>query len=135
MSGRAARARPLAWALILLGTFPIAFLSRPWLLTSAITLCPFRAVTGRPCVFCGLTRAFACATHGEFAQAFGFHPFWWVAALLIGGMGVAFLVTGLTGRELPRLLPLSWRARSWLVVGFIVVGSLVRAFVTDEASL
>ena len=46
-------------------------------------ICIFRIVTGKPCLFCGLTRAFAYASHGDFATASSYHPLWWVFAILI----------------------------------------------------
>ena len=39
-------------------------------------LCPMALVLGMPCPGCGITRAFGCATHGLFAEAFRFHALW-----------------------------------------------------------
>jgi len=52
------------------------------------TFCGFKILLGAPCMGCGLTRAFTCMAHGEFARAVAFHPLapvtflwivvWWV---------------------------------------------------------
>lgn len=63
--------------------FAAAWVALPVVAGSNTTLCAFRIITGKPCVFCGLTRAFAYAAHGDFATASRFHPLWWVFALLI----------------------------------------------------
>jgi hypothetical protein len=36
--------------------------------------CPFRSLTGVPCPFCGLTRAFVAAAHGHVATSLAFNP-------------------------------------------------------------
>jgi len=36
--------------------------------------CPFRAITGIPCPFCGLTRAVVAAVHGHVATSLAFNP-------------------------------------------------------------
>ena len=36
--------------------------------------CLFYHLTGLPCPACGLTRAFVCTAHGQWAQAVGWHP-------------------------------------------------------------
>lgn len=37
--------------------------------------CPVHAATGLPCPGCGMTRALAAATQGEWGAALGLHPF------------------------------------------------------------
>jgi len=36
--------------------------------------CPFRALTGIPCPFCGMTRACVAAVHGHLATSLAFNP-------------------------------------------------------------
>ena len=36
--------------------------------------CPIRFLFGIPCPGCGITRACVCALHGEFIEAFRWHP-------------------------------------------------------------
>ncbi len=36
--------------------------------------CPFRAATGIPCPFCGMTRAVVAAVHGHIATSLAFNP-------------------------------------------------------------
>lgn len=64
----------------------------PMVANSSEPVCLFRIVTGKPCLFCGLTHAFAYASHGEFAMACKYHPLWWVFAILIvAASGVAWM--------------------------------------------
>ena len=37
-------------------------------------ICPFRFLTGIPCMFCGLTNAFHAISLGNFSQAIAIHP-------------------------------------------------------------
>lgn len=73
---------------IVVASLPLTLFATAWTILPAVahstrTICLFRIATGRPCVFCGLTRAFAYAAHGDFAMASAFHPYWWVFVLLI----------------------------------------------------
>ena len=47
--------------------------------------CPFFAMTGVGCPGCGMTRACLALTQGDFAAAWGFHPF----SFLLVGLAVA----------------------------------------------
>ena len=121
-----AQRRDLLWSMGLLGTFPVAFVAKSWIVTTTLIICPFRAITGLPCLFCGLTRAFAYATHGDFAAASESNPLWLLAAVLVAAQGVALLARALgpvAASERRRWRPLESAA----VVAIVVVGSLLRA--------
>lgn len=45
--------------------------------------CLFRAVTGIPCIGCGLSRAWLAALQLDLASAFRYHPMFWSVPLLI----------------------------------------------------
>jgi uncharacterized protein DUF2752 len=123
-----ARQRALLWSLGFLGTFPAAFVAKSWIVTTSLIICPFRAITGLPCLFCGLTRAFAYATHGEFAAATESNPLWWLAALLVAAQGAALLSRALGGRPVATIERRHWRPlESTAVVAIVVGGSLLRA--------
>ncbi|MEJ7893206.1 MAG: DUF2752 domain-containing protein [Solirubrobacteraceae bacterium] len=51
-------------------------------------LCPFQAVTGAPCPFCGATRAFALFGHAD-ARWLDYGAVWIVVALVVVAIGVA----------------------------------------------
>jgi len=51
----------------------ITFLA-PVSLFQNIPLCPLKFWTGIPCPLCGMTRAFASISHGDFIAAVGYHP-------------------------------------------------------------
>lgn len=60
-------------------------------------LCPFQALTGAPCPFCGATRAFALFGHGD-GRWVDYGAVWVAAA-------IALVVIGLAGRRVgPRAL-------------------------------
>lgn len=89
----------LALGIFLVSLFPTAWLIRPYVTSSDVTACAFRIITGRPCPFCGLTRALACALHGEFQAASEYNFLWFLAVLLIAGIGGLSLADGLTGTD------------------------------------
>ena len=110
----------LGW--LLLATFPIAYALQPLIVASTLIICPFRAITGRLCIFCGLSRALAYATHGDFAAATAMHPAWWLMAgvVLVLGMRLAWRPAPFAIRPL----------HSKLLIACVVFGSLLRAAVS-----
>lgn len=130
MSPSTQRARALVWGLSLLAVFPVAFGASPWILTTNHVLCPFRLATGRLCIFGGLTRAFAHATHGEFHQALSYHTLWWIAALAIAAIGITRVVEAVLGRSFIPMHIVRRSTLSWGAVWVVIVGSVVRAFVS-----
>lgn len=63
-----------AWV-VLAGLSAVFALSAWWRPSElpAVTLCPFRALTGYPCPGCGMTRAFCALGHGQWRLAVGFN--------------------------------------------------------------
>lgn len=45
--------------------------------------CPFKFITGISCPGCGMTRAYGCVIHGDFHRAFGYHPLFPIAPILV----------------------------------------------------
>lgn len=45
--------------------------------------CLFRAVTGIPCIGCGLSRAWLAALQLDLASAFRYHPMFWSIPVLV----------------------------------------------------
>jgi hypothetical protein len=67
-------------------------------------ICPFRAVTGRPCPSCGMTRSWSAMGHGRLRDAGGKHlfgPITFAAALAIvaGGEPLAAALLEPKGRS------------------------------------
>jgi hypothetical protein len=94
------RLRRLAVAVCLLGVFPLAHVLAPLILRDAIPLCPFRIATGKPCPLCGLTRAFALATHGRWRDAFAMNPIWPLFAGVIVTLSGLLIVDASTSHRL-----------------------------------
>ena len=72
--------------------------------------CPFRAVTGVPCPFCGLTRAVVAAVHGHVGTSLAFNP-----------AGIVVLVLAAVAVVRPGLL-IRLRAPGWALL--TIVGAL-----------
>ena len=65
---------PFLWRVGLSGSILMLLALLPIPLQAQTSLCGFLWLTGRPCPFCGMTRALACLLKGDFALAMSFHP-------------------------------------------------------------
>ena len=85
------------------------------------------AITGLPCIFCGLTRGLQHLLHGEFARALYYN---WLAFPLLAGALALSLVSAielLLGRNLLSRLPrirLTRASMSGLFAGFVLLWCL-----------
>ncbi len=73
--------------------------------------CPFYALTGHPCPFCGGTRAYAAMWRGDVVAAARYHPLgplFFVATFAVAGYALWGWATG--RRVLVRLAKGQWRA-------------------------
>ena len=113
---------------LLLFLFPAAWILKFFSPGIPVSVCLFKTITGKPCPFCGLTRAFSQALHGEFQKAFDFHPLWWLAVLLILCSIIILLYEGFTGNDRisVRLRPV--QNFSWIFIFFAVITLIVRCF-------
>jgi hypothetical protein len=69
--------------------------------------CPFRALTGWECPFCGGTRLGSALLHGDLAGAFGYNPVVFVSLVLAVIVGALWVVEACGG---PRVRPpQTWR--------------------------
>ena len=91
------RALQVAAGLCLLAAVPIAWAAHDLVVADRFSFCFFRTVTGSPCPFCGLTRAFAHATHRELTLAQAAHPLWPLAAVIVVVAGIMLGCDGLFG--------------------------------------
>ncbi len=82
------------------------------------------AVTGLPCIFCGVTRAMYHLLHGEFARALYYN---WLSYPLLAGAAALYLIHTcelLSARNLLALVPrphLTRRTASALAAGFLLL--------------
>ncbi len=91
--------------------------------TTHVPLCPFRAITGLDCPFCGSLRAVHSLAHLDLADALSHNLLFTLAAPLLVLAWVAWLATSL-GRPLAwrRPLPRGATAAVWaLVIAFGVL--------------
>jgi Protein of unknown function (DUF2752) len=115
---------PLIWRVGISGSILMLLAFLPLPLHPRVSLCGFLWLTGRPCPFCGLTRALACLLKGDFALALNFHPLSPLAltALLIVFLGgPCRMVWGRTGLPVPKASLRFFWAGSLLL--FLVYGS------------
>jgi hypothetical protein len=92
--------------------------------------CAFRALTGLPCVTCGMTTAFAFGVRGEWRQSFVAQPVGLLLFFVVIGMALDSAVALATGRSLRNarlpwqviavvagvLLALAWAYKMWAVL-------------------
>lgn len=108
----------------LLSLFPVAWIIYPFVIVpSQYTVCLFKTVTNKDCPFCGLTRALASAVNGDIHAAMAFHPFWWLAAMVIAITGFVALFDGITGgSNLDSLRDKTKFLDAYIMVALIVFG-------------
>jgi hypothetical protein len=113
----------LATAVSLIAIFPLARALTPLLLRDALPLCPFRCATGKPCPLCGLTRAFAMASHGRWRDALKFNLLWPLFAGVIVLFSVLLVSDACTRRHSARRFGQALSRRwIWILSGLIVFG-------------
>ena len=120
------RIRCLLLAVLLFSLLVIVWLIQPFICETDYTICFFRTVTGKPCVFCGLTRALAYASHGNFDSAFACHKFWWLAALIIIVIASISMVDAVVGTSVLRRLRAICNIPAWFLAGIVIILTLVR---------
>jgi hypothetical protein len=81
----------------------------------AVSFCWFRSMTGLPCPGCGLTRSVFAISGGDFAAAWQFNPFGYLAY----GVLIVMLLLPLLGRVAPKTT--AFIESSWFINTFIVV--------------
>lgn len=117
---KAGRLHLALWAAALPLLLAGLFLYRPRV-HQGPALCAMPLLLGVPCPGCGITRALAHATHGEFADAFRHHALW---PLLLAGLAAVWWHRWLELRRgaPPRwpLRPLAWGGAA-LLAGFWVL--------------
>lgn len=84
-------------------------------------ICPFRAVTGLPCPFCGFLRSARLIAEGEFGTAFSMNPL--DAVLLLAGLPFAAAVwlANLAAGVAVRFTLSAWERRAaWCLLGLVL---------------
>jgi hypothetical protein len=82
--------------------------------------CAFQALTGLPCVTCGMTTSFAFGVRGEWRQAFATQPFGLLLFFVTIGLAMDSAVALATDRSV-RNARLPWR---WIIVVLAVLAAL-----------
>lgn len=103
-------------ALALAGGGLVAAVARGWLVPPP---CPFKALTGLPCLTCGLTRWGLALHAGDLAGAWAWHPAATLAAAAAPFLGIRDLVRAWRNHAY-RPLPQGAAAR-WAVGGILLL--------------
>lgn len=83
----------------------ISLLTRGWFW---IPPCPFKLVTGLPCLTCGMTRCLVALTQGDVRQAFHWHPVGMIGLFLLPILGLWDLGRSVRGKAYPDLPERAW---------------------------
>lgn len=118
--------RTRRWRLLLGGAcasvFVVAAMVPPLSVEQGPVLCPLKLCAGLDCPFCGMTRAFVFAAHGEPAIASGFNAGWPLAAVLVLAAVLLCWWDAATGSDRAGR---TWRwlvGRGWLIaVGLVLM--------------
>ena len=107
----------LLWLGVSAAALPAAavwlWLGLPWL------GCPFRAVTGYPCLTCGATRCAIAFLHGNLSLAWSWNP---LAFLALGGVALFDLyAAGVLLTRGPRLRVIDWTSAEKNAVRIAVI--------------
>ena len=112
------------------GAFASVFVAATIISEQTIThgpaICPLKIATGLDCPFCGMTRAFVFAAHGDLSAASGFNPGWPLAAVMVIVAVILCWRDASAGSDLAGRL---WRgilARGWLIFAALSLLTLVR---------
>lgn len=108
----------LFWRVGIWGSLLMSLTFLPIPLKPQGSLCGFLWLTGRPCPFCGITRALACLLKGDVALALSFHP---LSPLALTALLLVFL--GGPGRMIWEHL--GWRTLPRGRLRFFWTGSLM----------
>lgn len=121
---RAAWVSPVTTGLVVAGATVVLAVGDPN--TTHIPLCPFRAVTGLDCPFCGSLRAVHSLAHGDVVSAASHNLLFTLAAPLLVVGWVAWLAASLGHPlrwppPLPRPLPRAAAVAFWAAVAVFAV--------------
>jgi hypothetical protein len=90
--------------------------------------CPFRVVTGWECPLCGGTRMGSALLHGDVPAAFAYNPVALLGIVVLGVVGVLWVVEALGGRAVrpPAAVRDRWRRTSQTqrLLGFLVLATV-----------
>ena len=91
------------WKSILIGSILLLILPVTGILSKEIQEkskggCLVQSAFQTPCPFCGMTRAFSFAAHGDLTQANQLNPGWSILFFIMVILGVLHILDGLTGK-------------------------------------
>ncbi len=86
-----------------------------------LPLCWFRSATGLPCAGCGLTHSLCAVSHGDFAAAWAYNPFGYVAYAAL----LALIAWPALAKASPALRQRLRHWRGWFPLVLLVSGAMI----------
>jgi hypothetical protein len=97
--------------------------------------CPFRALTGWDCPFCGGTRLGSALLHGDVVAAFWFNPAVFVGLVLLTIVGALWIVEALGGPKARPPNGIAARLRGVTPTRWLIVAGVAAALYTVARNL
>ena len=107
------------FGIILLLGLPVAFLIGDYF-AAIYPGCPFRIITGIPCLTCGFTRSVLALRDGHFIRSLRMNPLLWVLTALIISWSVWSVVLRITKHHRPQIT-VSMDERKWVTGGILLL--------------
>lgn len=120
------------WKSVLIGSVLLLILPITGILSEEIQKesrggCLIKSAFQTNCPFCGMTRAFSFAAHGDLAKANQLNPGWSVALFIIVALGILHLLDGFTEKTRIEAFWAKIASQFWVFICLGATFTIIRA--------